>query len=97
MTYQYVNPYTAGAQIAVGSGSSQQPYINVYGTGDSLQQIGSEIALRQDRPVFSSHLKVIVIAADLLRTYSLKELLDQTLRDNEIRLSTLVLVTRGRA
>ncbi|AMR10612.1 Ger(x)C family spore germination protein [Bacillus licheniformis] len=97
LTYQYVNPYTAGAQIAVGSGSSQQPYINVYGTGDSLQQIGSEIALRQDRPVFSSHLKVIVIAADLLRTYSLKELLDQTLRDNEIRLSTLVLVTRGRA
>lgn len=80
-----------------GSGSSQKPYINIYETGDSFQQIGTEVALRQDRPVFSSHLKVIVIAADLLRPYSLKELLDQALRDNEIRLSTLVLVTRGRA
>ncbi|MCY7816864.1 Ger(x)C family spore germination protein [Bacillus haynesii] len=95
VTYQYVNPYTAGAQIA--GSSSQKPYINIYGTGDSFQQIGTEVALRQDRPVFSSHLKVIVIAADLLRTYSLKDLLDQSLRDNEIRLSTLVLVTRGRA
>ena len=55
--------------------SVQVYHLLVYGTGDSLQQIGSEIALRQDRPVFSSHLKVIVIAADLLRTYSLKELL----------------------
>ncbi|MCY8577970.1 Ger(x)C family spore germination protein [Bacillus haynesii] len=97
LTYQYVNPYTAGTQIAGGSGSSQKPYINIYETGDSFQQIGTEVALRQDRPVFSSHLKVIVIAADLLRPYSLKELLDQALRDNEIRLSTLVLVTRGRA
>lgn len=91
LTYQYVNPYTAGTQIAGGSGSSQKPYINIYETGDSFQQIGTEVALRQDRPVFSSHLKVIVIAADLLHTYSLKELLDQALRDNEIRLSTLVL------
>ncbi|MCY9340989.1 spore gernimation protein GerC, partial [Bacillus haynesii] len=96
LTYQYVNPSAAGAQISGGS-SSQKPYINIYETGDSFQQIGSEVSLRQDRPIFSSHLKVIVIAADLLRTYSLKELLDQSLRDNEIRLSTLVLITRGRA
>lgn len=37
VTYQYVNPYTAGAQIA--GSSSQKPYINIYGTGDSFQQI----------------------------------------------------------
>ncbi|MGG0836761.1 Ger(x)C family spore germination protein [Bacillus paralicheniformis] len=97
LTYQYVSPYTAGVKIAGGSSSNAKAYINVYETGDSFQQIGTEVALRQDRPVFSSHLKVIVIAADLLRTYSLKELLDQSLRDNEIRLSTLVLITRGRA
>ncbi|MEC0685280.1 Ger(x)C family spore germination protein, partial [Bacillus haynesii] len=96
MVYQYVNEQAAGSKSTGGS-TDQKSYINVYETGDSLQQINSEVALRQDRPVFSPHLKVIVIAAELLRTYSLAELLDQPLRDNEIRPSSMVLVTRGRA
>ncbi|ARC59050.1 Ger(x)C family spore germination protein [Bacillus licheniformis] len=96
MIYQYVNEQAAGSK-SIGVSTDQKTYINVYETGDSLQQINAEVALRQDRPVFSPHLKVIVIAADLLRTYSLSELLDQPLRDNEIRPSSMVLVTRGRA
>ncbi|WP_444859486.1 Ger(x)C family spore germination protein [Bacillus sonorensis] len=96
ITYQYVNQQAAGAKSDGGSGD-QKPYINIVETGDSFQQIGAEVALRRDRPVFSSHLKVIIIAAGLLQTYSMKELLDQSLRDNEIRPSTLVLITRGRA
>lgn len=98
ITYQYVNEQAAGSQAAGGGGGTgQKSYINVYETGDSVQQITTEIALRKDRPVYSPHIKVIVIAADLLRTYSFDELLDQPLRDNEIRPSSLVLVTRGRA
>ncbi|MED1741275.1 Ger(x)C family spore germination protein [Bacillus swezeyi] len=97
MIYQYVNQQTAGSKASGGGGAAQKAYINIYETGDSLQQINAEVALRKDRPIFSPHLKVIVIAAELLRSYSLEELLDQPLRDNEIRPSSLVLVTRGRA
>ncbi|QHZ46883.1 Ger(x)C family spore germination protein [Bacillus sp. NSP9.1] len=96
VTYQYVSQQQAGAKSA-GASTNQKPYVNIFETGDSLQQINSEVALRLDRTIFNPHLKVIVIAADLLRTYSLKELLDQPLRDNEIRPSTVVLITRGRA
>ncbi|MEC3609242.1 Ger(x)C family spore germination protein [Bacillus glycinifermentans] len=92
ITYQYVNEQAAGGS----GGTGQKSYINVYETGDSVQQITTEIALRKG-PVYGSHLKVIVIAADLLRTYSFDELLDQPLRDDEIRPSSIVLVTRGRA
>ncbi|MDA7027853.1 Ger(x)C family spore germination protein [Bacillus sp. CLL-7-23] len=98
LTYQYVNQQTAGAKAAGGGGGGdQKSYINIYQTGDATQQNVREVALRKDRPVFGPHLKVIVIAADLLRTYSLEELLDQYLRDDEIRPSSLVLVTRGKA
>ncbi|MCF7618312.1 Ger(x)C family spore germination protein [Bacillus sonorensis] len=98
MTFQYVNEQAAGSKASGGGGGTQQKsYINVYETGDSIQQITTEIALRKDRPVYNPHLKVIVISSDLLRTYSLEELLDQPLRDNEIRPSSLVLITRGQA
>ncbi|MFN2747447.1 Ger(x)C family spore germination protein [Bacillus sp. z60-18] len=97
MIYQYVNEQAAGSKASGGGGSPQKSYFNIYETGDSLQQISAEVALRQDRPIFSPHLKVIVVAGELLRTYSLEELLDQPLRDNEIRPSSLVLVTRGKA
>ena len=65
MIYQYVNEQAAGSKSTGGS-TDQKSYINVYETGDSLQQINSEVALRQDRPVFSPHLKVIVIAGSRL-------------------------------
>ena len=45
LTYQYVSPYTAGVKIAGGSSSNAKAYIHVYETGDSFQQIGTEVAV----------------------------------------------------
>ncbi|PEF56606.1 spore gernimation protein GerC [Bacillus cereus] len=42
-----------------------------------------------------SHIKVVVISEDLLRLHSLEALLDLIFRDNELRASCLVLISKG--
>ncbi|MHA6486388.1 Ger(x)C family spore germination protein [Bacillus cabrialesii] len=99
LTYQFVNEKVVGAGQNGGGGGqgTQKAYQNISETGDSLQQIGSEVALRRDREVFSPHLKVVVMSEDVLRTYPIDKMLDQFFRDNEIRLSCLVLSAKGKA
>ncbi|GAA3330990.1 hypothetical protein GCM10020331_085720 [Ectobacillus funiculus] len=96
LTYQFINPQSAGMKSKEGDFQSKS-YINISETGDSVHQMTRELSLRTNRTMFSPHLKVIVISADLARTYGLDQLLDQYLRDNEIRLSCLVLISNGRA
>ncbi|ENQ3080141.1 Ger(x)C family spore germination protein [Bacillus sp. WLY-B-L8] len=95
-TYQFVNPQSSGGG-GKGGASGQKAYTNVSETGDSLHQMIREVSLRRDRPVIFHHTKVIVISANLARTYSLKKILDIYLRDNEIRPSCLMLISKGRA
>ncbi|WP_017149837.1 Ger(x)C family spore germination protein [Bacillus bingmayongensis] len=92
-TYQIASQQTGSK----GDGAQQKRYVNVSETGDSTHQIIREFSLREDRPLFASHLKVIVISENLVRKYSLDQLLDQYLRENESRLSCLVLISKGRA
>lgn len=96
LTIQFINPQPTGSGNK-GGGQQQKPYTNVSETGDSVHQITRELALRRDRPVFGQHLKVIVISADLVHKYSLQQLLDQILNDNEIRPSCQVFISGGRA
>lgn len=95
MTHQFVNAQGKGSES--NGGGKQKPYINISETGDSIHQMTREFSLRKDRPMFSPHLKVIVINSDLARSYSLEQLLDQFLRDNEIRPSCLVFISKGQA
>lgn len=95
-TYQFINPQSTGMKTQ-GENSQSKSYINMSETGDSIHQMTRELSLRTNRPMFSPHLKVIVISAKLARTYSLEQLLDQYLRDNEIRLSCLVFISNSRA
>jgi spore germination protein len=97
MTYQFVRPQGTGAESDAGGEEQKKPYINISETGDSIHQMTREISLRTERPIFSQHLKVIVISEDLLKKYRLEQLLDQFLRDNEIRPSCLVFISKGQA
>lgn len=96
LTYQFVNPQGTESESNEG-GLQQKAYINISETGDSVHQMTREFSLRSDRPMFSPHLKVIVISEDLVRKYRLEQLLDQFLRDNEIRPSCLVFISKGQA
>ncbi|MCT9855791.1 Ger(x)C family spore germination protein [Priestia megaterium] len=95
-TYQLITPQVASLTTNQG-GSQQKSYVNISETGDSAFQMGRELSLRSDTPLISHHMKVIVIGEALVRSYSLEQLLDQNLRDNDLRPSCLVLISKGRA
>lgn len=106
--YPKNNNFTATVQIVPrigpkqdtqkGAGASEgQSFLNERLTGDSLFQIFRQFALRRDRPLIGHHLKVIVVSHELSKKYSLEQLLDFILRDNDNRPSCLLLVSHGTA
>lgn len=86
-----------GRQSSSSSSSSDAPYLNVTGTGDSVLEIFRQYSLRLDRPIIGHHLKVIVVSTELLKRQEMNQLLDFVLRDNDIRPSTMVFLSQGRA
>jgi len=95
-TYQLITPQVASSTTKQG-GPQQKSYVNVSETGDSPFQMVRELSLRSDTPFTGYHMKVIVIGEALARSYSLEQLVDQNLRDNDFRPSCLVLISKGRA
>jgi spore germination protein len=95
-TYQLITPQVASSTTKQG-GPQQKSYVNVSETGDSPFQMVRELSLRSDTPLTAYHMKVMVISEALARSYSLEQLVDQNLRDNDFRPSCLVLISKGRA
>ncbi|WP_379146417.1 Ger(x)C family spore germination protein [Paenibacillus sp. sgz500992] len=94
-TYQFIVP-----QGSVGSkkeGASSRNFYNMTETGDSIFEAVRELSLRTNRPPIGHHLKVIVIGEQLARSTKLSELIDFFSRDNDIRPSVLILVSKGKA
>ena len=90
-TYQIVS-----SQAQSKGNGQQKRYINVSETGDSIHQIVREFSLKREHNVQPTF-KNIVISDSLVRTYSLEQLLEQYLRDNEVRLSCMLLISKGLA
>ncbi|MFS0873608.1 Ger(x)C family spore germination protein [Paenibacillus xylanilyticus] len=96
-TVQIVPRGTAKEQSGPGTAGAGKSYFNERLTGDSLIQIFRQFAVRRDRPLIGHHLKVIVVSTEVSRKYSLDQLLDFVLRDNDIRPSCLVVVSHRKA
>ncbi|MNJ29332.1 Spore germination protein B3 precursor [compost metagenome] len=99
-TIQIVPPISGkkgGQGGSSSSSTSDKAYLNEQLTGDSLIQIFRQFSLRRDRPIAGHHLKVIVVAKELAKKYSLEQLFDFILRDNDIRPSCLVMVSNRSA
>lgn len=95
-TIQVIPVKTTGSKDKQG-GQQGTPYQNVSGTGDSLLEIFRQYSIRNERPIVGHHLKVIVISAELLKQQSIGQLMDFVLRDNDIRPSSMVFISQGRA
>lgn len=95
-TLQYIVPQSGGGGQTMGS-TTQQAYINVKETGDSLEPIGWETTLKREGSIFGAHEKVVVIGERLARKTNLEQLVDLYYRDIDIRGSTLVFVSKGKA
>ncbi|KJD46446.1 Ger(x)C family spore germination protein [Paenibacillus terrae] len=105
-SYFKKNKITASVQIvpkktfggAGKQGGGQGPnYINIAGTGDSVLEIFRQFSLRLDRPIIGQHLKVIVVSTELAKQQTMQQLMDFVLRDNDIRPSCMVFLSKERA
>jgi spore germination protein len=72
-------------------------YLNISGTGDSVFEIFRQYSIRNERPIVGHHLKIIVVSTELLKRQSMDQLMDFVLRDNDVRPSTMVFISQGRA
>ncbi|MGG0722584.1 Ger(x)C family spore germination protein [Bacillus mycoides] len=95
-TYQFVKAQSS-SDGGKGGVSQQKAYMNVAETSDSLHQSIREVALRRQRPIIFHHTKVIVVSESIARTYNLTQLLDIYVRDNEMRPSCFIMVSKGLA
>lgn len=62
-----------------------------------MLEIFRQLSLRLDRPVIGHHLKVMVVSTELAKQQTMQQLMDFVLRDNDIRPSCLVFLSKGRA
>jgi len=79
------------------SNGEVKKYLNNTQTGDSVFEILRAYALRRDRAVIGHHLKVIVISTELAEKVEIENLLDFMLRDNDIRPSCMIFLSRSKA
>lgn len=77
--------------------SSRDLYSNIQETGDSMFQLIRRMATRRSKPMMGHHVKVIVISEELAERIEIDKLLKFVLRDNAIRPSCIVLMSKGRA
>ncbi|WP_058303202.1 Ger(x)C family spore germination protein [Gorillibacterium timonense] len=97
-TFQIINPTGVGGKSAKGGqGKKSDMYYNMTATTDSVFEAVRALSLRTNRQIIGHHLKVIIIGDQLAHTRKISELTDMFSRDNDIRLSTLVLISKGQA
>ncbi|MEH6939352.1 Ger(x)C family spore germination protein, partial [Bacillus sp. JJ664] len=95
-TLQYVVP-EAIANKAGGSTSQQKPYINLSAVANSLEPAGWKTTLKREGIIFGPHQKSIVISEEIARETPLRQLTDLYYRDIDIRGSTHIFISKGRA
>lgn len=95
-TLQFVPKKSFGSANQQG-GEKSPMYINVSETGDSIFEIFRQFSIRLDRPIIGHHLKVIVISSALAQSQDFRMLMDFMLRDNDIRPSALIFLSKSKA
>ncbi|WP_246009238.1 Ger(x)C family spore germination protein [Brevibacillus fluminis] len=94
MTRQIILPSSSKSSDT--SGGGKRSYRNTSISGDSFHQILREFAL-ENRNIIASHMKVLVISKAIAEKVRLDFMLNQAVRDNEIRNSTVIFMSRGEA
>lgn len=95
-TLQYVIPEAMNSSSG-GSSTPEKPYINIKGTSVSLEPSGWETTLKREGYIFGPHQKTVIISEELAREIQLRQITDLYFRDIDIRGSTLIFISKGRA
>ncbi|MGC5327865.1 Ger(x)C family spore germination protein [Brevibacillus sp. SYSU BS000544] len=95
VTQQFVIP---GALTQNTANKTDQAFLNITSEGGTMFEVTRELATRTSRSPFFQHLKVLVISEDVARKkYAFGDTLDFFIRDQEMRRSTKVLISKGNA
>ncbi|MBM7564337.1 Ger(x)C family spore germination protein [Paenibacillus sacheonensis] len=93
VTFQVYKP----SQSVAAKGKPGKPYINIRTKGKSVMEAVRDITIHLGRKAQFSHMRVILISERLARRIPITLLLDMFYRDNEPRLTSTVMITKGRA
>ncbi|QMV42916.1 Ger(x)C family spore germination protein [Cohnella cholangitidis] len=85
------------SQSVTGKGKTGKAYINIHTKDQSVIEAIRDITIHLGRKAQWSHMRVILISEALARKVPLLRLLDFFYRDHEPRLTSHVLITRGKA
>lgn len=97
-TLQIVPMKTTGGSQQTDQGQGEESdFLNISETGDSLFEIMRRYSIRLEHPVIGHHLKIIVLSRSLAQKHNIDKLLDFILRDNDIRPSCIVFLSKGLA
>ncbi|HEU5139738.1 MAG TPA: Ger(x)C family spore germination protein [Bacillales bacterium] len=98
LTNQFVIPIAEG-QTGKGSGSSsqQKPFLNVTISGNSIREIVRKLTVRNSRPPYYRHLKVLVLGKKVAKDMDLQKLLDYFLRNRQLRRSVRLFIATNQA
>ncbi|MBK4213347.1 Ger(x)C family spore germination protein [Bacillus safensis] len=91
LTYQNLVPKTGGTQEADSPG-----YVNVVSKGKNVLEAVSNVALK-DPPIYSDHLKIFLFGKTQAEHHDIQGTLNHFIRDDEVRRSSYLLVSRGDA
>lgn len=94
-TYQFAVPQS-GVGFQKG-GPPSKNFNNMTETGDSVFEAVREFSLRTNHAPIGHHTKTIVIGETLARSTNISELTDFYVRDNDLRPSVILMVTKGKA
>ncbi|NTU26048.1 Ger(x)C family spore germination protein [Bacillus tequilensis] len=91
LTYQNLLPQSEDSQT-----SGKPEFVNVTSYGKTILEAVSDVAIK-DPPIYSDHLKVIVLGEKLMRDQNIDQVFNHFIRDDELRRSSYLIAARGKA
>ncbi|MCM2581126.1 spore germination protein GerBC [Bacillus stercoris] len=91
LTYQNLLPQSEDSQS-----SGKPEFVNVTSHGKTILEAVSDVAIK-DPPVYSDHLKVILLGEKLMRNQNVDQVFNHFIRDDELRRSSYLMAARGNA
>jgi len=96
LTSQVVKVSELGSGATQGGRSGEKAFVNLTDTGKSVLSTVRNITHMQNRRLYFSHNKVLILSSDLAKL-DIAEGMDVFIRDYEARMNVYMLISRGRA
>jgi spore germination protein len=97
LTVTYQMAKINGMQSQQSNKETARPYLNVEETGSSILETARDILLERKNTMNGQHQRLVIIGSEVAKNRNIREILDFFIREQEARMSVLVMVTEGSA